>query len=464
MKNKIDVNKVLKNASIKSEDERSLGLFDLSILGIGAMIGTGILVLTGIVAATTAGPAVIFSFLVAAIASGLIGLCYSELSTTIPNSGSAYIYAWVTIGQVMAFFAGWTLLGVYITTTATVANGWTGYVHSFLAEFGVHLPKAFLAAPSAGGIMNLPAIIMILFITLVLTKGTSESKLLNNILVIIKLTVIFLFIIVSVKHIRPTHWHPFFPYGGSGIMVGASTVFFTFLGFDALATSAEDAKNVQHNLPRAIIISLVVSTALYVAVSLVMTGVVPYKELNVAEAMAFVLLEKGHTLTAQIVSAGAILGIMAVVLAFVYAGANITMSMSRGGFLPKQLAHLNSKSHSPNRALWLNGLLAAILAGFMDMRNLALIANVGSLAVFSLISLIVILLRKQQPDLPRPFKVPFGNILPILSIVVCVVLMLNITLPAWISYFIWLGIGVLFYLGYSVRHIDIDQEHAGEAE
>ncbi|WP_251920452.1 APC family permease [Ligilactobacillus salivarius] len=459
MKNKIDVNKVLKNASIKSEDERSLGLFDLSILGIGAMIGTGILVLTGIVAATTAGPAVIFSFLVAAVASGLIGLCYSELSTSIPNSGSAYIYAWVTIGQVMAFFAGWTLLGVYITTTATVANGWTGYVHSFLAEFGVHLPKAFLAAPSAGGIMNLPAIIMILFITLVLTKGTSESKLLNNILVIIKLTVIFLFIIVSVKHIRPTHWHPFFPYGGSGIMVGASTVFFTFLGFDALATSAEDAKNVQHNLPRAIIISLVVSTALYVAVSLVMTGVVPYKELNVAEAMAFVLLEKGHTLTAQIVSAGAILGIMTVVLAFVYA-----VSMSRGGFLPKQLAHLNSKSHSPNRALWLNGLLAAILAGFMDMRNLALIANVGSLAVFSLISLVVILLRKQQPDLPRPFKVPFGNILPILSIVVCVVLMINITLPAWISYFIWLGIGLLFYLGYSVRHVDVNQEHTGEAE
>ena len=205
MKNKIGVNKVLKNASIKSEDERSLGLFDLSILGIGAMIGTGILVLTGIVAATTAGPAVIFSFLVAAVASGLIGLCYSELSTSIPNSGSAYIYAWVTIRQVMTFFAGWTLLGVYITTTATVANGWTGYVHSFLAEFGVHLPKAFLASPSAGGIMNLPAIIMILFITLVLTKGTSESKLLNNILVIIKLTVIFLFIIVSVKHIRPTH-------------------------------------------------------------------------------------------------------------------------------------------------------------------------------------------------------------------------------------------------------------------
>lgn len=244
----------------------------------------------------------------------------------------------------------------------------------------------------------------------------------------------------------------------------ASTVFFTFLGFDALATSAEDAKNVQRNLPRAIIISLVVSTALYVAVSLVMTGVVPYKDLNVAEAMAFVLLAKGHTLTAQIVSAGAILGIMAVVLAFVYAGANITMAMSRGGFLPRQLSHLNSKSHSPNRTLWLNGLLAAILAGFMDMRNLALIANVGSLAVFSLISLIVILLRKQQPDLPRPFKVPFGNILPILSIIVCVVLMINITLPAWISYFIWLGIGLLFYLGYSVRHVDVNQEHTGEAE
>lgn len=464
MRNKIDVKKVLQNANIKTEADRSLGLFDLSILGIGAMIGTGILVLTGIVAATTAGPAVIFSFLIAAIASGLIGLCYSELSTAIPNSGSAYIYAWVSIGQVMAFFAGWTLLGVYVTTTATVANGWTGYVHSFLGEFGLQLPKEFLATPATGGIMNLPAIIMILFITFVLTKGTSESKLLNNILVIIKLTVIFLFILVSVKHIHPTNWHPFFPYSGHGIMVGASTVFFTFLGFDALATSAEDAKNVQRNLPRAIIISLVVSTALYVAVSLVMTGVVAYQKLNVAEAMAYVLLTKGHTLTAQLVSAGAILGIMAVVLAFVYAGANITMAMSRGGFLPQQLAHLNTKSHSPNRALWLNGLLAALLAGFMDMRNLALIANVGSLAVFSLISLVVILLRKQQPELPRPFKVPFGNILPLLSIVVCVALMLNITLPAWVSYFVWLGVGLIFYLGYSVRHVDIEQAHAGEAK
>lgn len=452
MKNKINLDLIFKNAA-KSEEERTLSLFDLSILGIGAIIGTGILVLTGIVVATTAGPAVVFSFLIAALASGLIGLCYSELATAIPNSGSAYVYAWVTIGQLVGFLAGWTLLGVYMTTAATVANGWTGYVRSFLHELGVNLPHQLLVAPSMGGWMNLPAFLMILLITFVLTKGAGESKWINNALVLVKLTIILLFIVVSVPNVKTGNWSSFNPYGIKGIVTGASTVFFTFLGFDALATSAEDAKNVRHNLPRAIVISLVVTTSLYIVVSIVMTGVVAYPHLNVSEAMAYVLLSKGHDLAAQVVSAGAILGIMAVVYAFIYANSNVMKAMSRGGFLPQNWAKLNPKTQSPNLALWISGCFAALLAGFFDLRNLALIANVGSLSVFFLISLIVILLRRQYPDLPRPFRIPFGNVIPIAAMLICALLLANITFSAWEFYLGWLVVGFALYELYSKNHI-----------
>lgn len=238
MKNsRINIDLVLKNAK-DSKRKRTLGLFDLSIMGIGAIIGTGILVLTGIVSATAAGPAVVISFLIAGFASAVVGLCYSELTTSIPNSGSAYVYAWVAIGQRMAFLAGWTLLGVYITTTATVANGWTGYVKASLSEIGVNLPTSLIASPSNGGIINLPAVLMILLVTLILTRGTSESKFFNNTLVMIKLTVILLFIFVAVQDVKTSNWTPFMPFGVRGIFTGASLVFFTFLGFDALATSA----------------------------------------------------------------------------------------------------------------------------------------------------------------------------------------------------------------------------------
>lgn len=279
-----------------------------------------------------------------------------------------------------------------------------------------------------GGWMNLPAFLMILLITFVLTKGTGESKWINNALVLVKLTIILLFIVVSIPNVKAGNWSSFNPYGIKGIVTGAaSTVFFTFLGFDALATSDEDAKNVRHNLPRAIIISLVVTTSLYIVVSIVMTGVVAYPHLNVSEAMAYVLLSKGHDLAAQVVSAGAILGIMAVVYAFIYANSNVMKAMSRGGFLPQNWAKLNPKTQSPNMALWISGCFAALLAGFFDLRNLALIANVGSLSVFLLISLIVILLRQQYPDLPRPFKIPFGNLIPVAAMLICALLLVNIS-------------------------------------
>lgn len=433
-------------------ESKSLGVMDLSILGIGAIIGTGILVLTGIVAAKNSGPSIIFSFLIAAIASGLIGLCYSELTTSLPNSGSAFFYAWVSIGNLAAFLAGWTLIGVYVTTTATVANGWTGYVTSFLHEINLNLPTYLTVSIGKGGVINLPAVLMIILITVVLTRGTSQSKVFNNILVIIKILIILLFIIVSVREVDTSNYHPFFPYGIKGVFSGASAVFFSFLGFDALATSAEDAKDVSHTLPKAIIISLLVSTLLYILVGLVMTGVVSYKRLNVSEAMAYVLLIKGHTIVAAIVSFGAILGIMAVVYAFIYAGSNIMKSMSRNMFLPSKLAKVNQKTQSTNRTTWLVGLLAALLAGEFDLHYLALIANIGSLIVFLLISYIVIRMRKKFPEMKRPFKVPGGKIIPVLSIIICIFLLINISLDAWMTYIVWIVVGLCFYFVYSRKH------------
>ena len=436
------------------EHEKTLGLFDLAILGIGAIIGTGILVLTGIVAAEDSGPAIVFSFLIAALASGLIGLCYSELTTSLPNSGSAFFYAWVAIGKFVAFLAGWTLIGVYVTTTATVANGWTGYVQSFLEVLGINLPHRFLVTPAAGGFVNLPAVLMIILMTVILTRGTSESKLVNIFLVGVKIFIILIFIIVSTQHVNPANWHPFLPYGYQGIFTGASAVFFSFLGFDALATSAEDAKDVGHTIPRAIILCLLVSTALYVIVSLVMTGVVPYKKLNVSEAMSYVLISQGHDYVAEVVSLGAVLGIMAEVFAFIYAGSNILKSMSRSRFLPKGLATLNARTQSPNRAIWLVGLAAAVFAGEFDLHYLALIANIGSLTVFLLISLIVIILRYRYPELKRPFKVPFGNVIPTCSIIICIVLLVSISLKAWATYLVWIALGLIVYFCYSLKHAD----------
>lgn len=335
-----------------------------------------------------------------------------------------------------------------------MANGWTGYVQSFLEVLGINLPHRFLVTPAAGGYVNLPAVLMIFLMTIILTRGTSESKLINNFLVGVKIFIILLFIIVSVPHVNPSNWHPFLPYGYKGIFTGASAVFFSFLGFDALATSAEDAKDVDKNIPRAIILCLVISTTLYVLVSLVMTGVVSYTKLNVSEAMSYVLIVKGHSFVAEIVSLGAVLGIMAVVFAFIYAGSNILKSMSRSAFLPKGFAKVNTKTQSPNRAIWLVGIFSAILAGEFDLHYLALIANIGSLMVFALISLIVIILRLRYPELKRPFKVPFGKTIPVLSIIICIVLLVSISLTAWLTYLIWIALGLIIYFCYSLRHAD----------
>lgn len=363
------------------------------------------------------------------------------------------VYLYLGFNWLPAFFTGWTLLGVYVATTATVANGWTSYVKSFLYELNVHLPSSLLVPAGNGGLVNLPAVMMVLLITLLLMQGTGQSKFVNDCLVCVKLIVILLFIVVSIRDVNPVNWRPYFPYGAQGVMTGAGAVFFSFLGFDALATSAEDAQDVQHSIPRAIVYSLVISTTLYIIVGLIMTGVVKYPKLAVSEAMSYVLITRVHKLVAQVVSAGAILGIIAVVYAFIYAGSNIMKAMSRGGFLPASWSKLNERSGSPNRAILLNGCLAAALAGEFDLHYLALIANVGSLIVFFLVSLMVILLRKQYPHLARPFVVPGGKVVPLLAMTICIALLITISKEAWLAYIAWLVFGGVIYIAYSRHHV-----------
>ncbi|WP_232696618.1 amino acid permease [Brevibacillus daliensis] len=442
---------------------KSLGAMDLMLLGIGATIGTGVLVLTGLVAARDAGPAVIFSFMIAAFVCGLAALCYAEISSAIPVSGSVYTYSYATIGEFVAHLMGWTLLSVYVLTTSAVASGWTGYVSNFLAGFGIDLPQELLLIPSQGGLVNLPAMILVIFITLLLSLGTKESKKVNNIMVAIKLGVILLFIGVGVFYVKPVNWTPFMPFGFEGVMAGAAAVFFAFLGFDALATSAEEVKNPQRDLPIGIISSLVICTLIYVVVCLVMTGMVSYTELNVPEAMAYVLHAVGQDAVAGVIAAGAIIGIMAVVFAYIYATTRVFYSMSRDGLLPKMFAKMNKKE-APTAALWLTGIVSAFISGFIDLKELANLANIGALLTFAMVSITVIILRKSHPNMKRGFKVPFVPVLPIISVASIIFLMMNLPLQTWILFSIWMVLGVIVYFAYSKRHSNLQNQSSNNKE
>lgn len=442
----------------KKKLEKTLGAFDLTLLGIGAVIGTGVMVLTGLVAARDAGPAVIFSFMLAAIVCGFAALCYAEFASTLPVSGSVYTYTYATVGELFAHLMGWTLLSVYILTTSAVANGWSAYFNNFLAGFNLELPKEFVTIPSNGGIINLPAILIVLFITWLLSRGTKESKKVNNLMVLVKLVVIGLFIVVGVFYVKPANWTPFMPYGIEGVMAGAAAVFFAFLGFDAVSTSAEEVKNPQRDLPIGIISSLVVCTILYIIVCLVMTGVVPYSELNVPEAMAYVLHSVGQNAVAGIIAVGAIIGIMAVIFAYIYASTRIFFAMSRDGLLPKVFANMNEKTGAPVFTTWLTGIISALIAGLVDLKELANLANIGALLTFAMVGISVILLRKSHPKLKRGFKVPFVPVLPIISVGCCLFLIVNLPSTTWLYFGIWLVLGTVVYFAYSKKNSHLQNE------
>ena len=424
---------------------------DLVLFGIGAIIGSGILVLTG-KASSEAGPAVIFSFLIAGFACCLAALCYAELASTIPSSGSTYTYLYVSVGEIVAYAIGWVLIGGYVLTAATIANGWSSYFSRLLAGLGVDIPKEIYTLPSAGGYGNIPAVIVVLLITFILSKGTSSSKLVNNLMVAAKVGIVILFIVVGSFYVEPTNWtNNFAPTGFSGVMLAATTVFFAYLGFDAISTSAEETINPEKALPKAIIITMIVCTAFYIIVCLVLTGVVEYFKLGTGDALAFVLEEVGQNRVAGIVSLGAVIGLMAGILSFIYAGIRITYTIARDGLLPKTFTKVN-KSNVPSTVTWGLGITTAILAGFLPLGQLADLANVASIIAFALVSYTTIVFYKKYPDLKRGFKVPGMPVLPMISIVLFAALLYSIKLTTWIIFIIWVIVGIIIYFAFSYKN------------
>ncbi|MFT8321664.1 MAG: amino acid permease [Bacillus sp. (in: firmicutes)] len=433
---------------------RSMSVMDLIFLGVGCIIGTGIFVVTGVVAASNAGPAIMLSFVIAGIACALAAFCYAEFSSSIPLSGSVYTYTYATLGELFAFLIGWDLMLEYVLAVSAVATGWSAYFQSLLAGFNIHIPSIVSSAPGVGkgGIIDLPAIIIILLITGLVSKGIKESIKFNNIMVFVKLTVIILFIVVGIWYVKPDNWSPFMPFGFSGIFTGAATVFFAYIGFDVVATASEEVKNPSKTMPIGIIGSLCICTFLYIIVSAVLTGMIPFTELNVGAPVALALNSVGQNSIAGIISVGAVLGITTVILALIYAQVRLSYSMSRDGLLPKVLSKVNSKTKTPFYNTWITGIIAAGIAGFIDLSTLAHLVNMGTLAAFTLISISVIVLRKKSPELKGSFRVPFVPVLPIISALLCLCLAISLPGITWFAFLIWITIGTFIYFFYSQKH------------
>lgn len=445
-----------KGASLKKE----LGALDLTMLGIGAIIGTGIFVLTGVAAAEHAGPALVLSFILSGLACVFAALCYAEFASTVPVSGSAYTYSYAAFGELIAWILGWDLILEYGVAASAVAVGWSGYFQGLLAGFGIELPKALTNAydPEKGTFIDLPAILIVLFITFLLTRGVRKSARFNAVMVVIKVAVILLFLAVGVWYVKPENWTPFMPYGFSGVATGAATVFFAYIGFDAVSTAAEEVKNPQRNMPIGIIASLLICTLLYIAVSLVLTGIVPYDQLGVKNPVAFALDYIQQDWVAGFISLGAITGITTVLLVMMYGQTRLFYAISRDGLLPKVFSRVSPVRQVPFVNTWVTGLLVSFFAGVVPLNKLAELTNIGTLFAFIVVSAGVLVLRKTQPDLKRAFKTPLVPLVPLLAIAFCSYLVLQLPLTTWISFVTWLLIGLVIYFIYGRKHSTLNEK------
>ncbi|CAG9178147.1 putative amino acid permease YhdG [Cupriavidus laharis] len=436
--------------------KKVLGPMDLVMMGIGAIIGTGIFVLTG-TGALTAGPALTVSFVIAAMACGFAALCYAEFASAIPVSGSIYTYSYATLGEIIAWMIGWDLLLEYGLATSAVSVGWSGYFQSLVAGFGLKLPAALTAAPGAvpgvETMVNLPAVLIVLAITWVVSYGVRESARLNNVMVAIKVSVVLLFIAVGVWHVKPVNWQPFAPFGMSGVFNAAALVFFAFIGFDAVTSAAEEVRNPSRDLPVGIIGSLAVCTVLYVVVAAIMTGIVPFaKFAGVDHPVSLALQFAGQNWVAGFVDLGAILGMTTVILVMTYGQTRIIFAMSRDGLLPERLSSVHPVHATPYFATWTVGIVFAAIAGFVPLNVLAELINIGTLAAFTLISIAVLVLRRTRPDLPRAFRCPGVPVVPLLSAGFCLFLMAHLQALTWTAFLVWLVIGLAIYFLYARRN------------
>ena len=453
--------------------KKTLSALDLVLLGIGAIIGTGIFVLTGRAAAANSGPAVALSFVVASVASAFAGLCYAEMASMIPIAGSAYTYSYATMGELVAWIIGWDLILEYLVGAATVSVGWSGYVVSFLkGAFGIALPSAWVNAPvtwseahqsfmMTGAILNVPAILITLFVTGILVTGIKESARFNAVIVFVKIAIVLLFIFAAVNYIHPENWHPFIPpnqgvfgkYGFSGIFQGATMVFFAYIGFDAVSTAAQECKNPQKDLPIGILGSLAICTVLYIAVSTILTGVVSYTKLSVPDPIAVGIEVTGIKWLVSAVNVGAIAGLSSVMLVMLMGQPRIFYSMAKDGLFPPVAARVHPRFGTPYITTIITGVICAIAGGLLPIDILGELTSIGTLFAFMLVSLGVMILRIKRPDIPRKFKVPGGDyFVPICGAVTSGLLMYTATTATIIRLFGWMAVGLVVYGTYGRKH------------
>lgn len=449
----------LLNTKNHTQLEQSIDAFDLMLLGVGAIVGTGIFILPGTVAATHAGPAIIFSFIIAAIVCAFAGMCYSEFASAVPVTGSAYTYGYIVFGEIIAWIVGWALVLEYGLAVSSVATGWSSYLVSFLEGFNITIPKVLAGPfnPDGGTYLNVPAILIILILAFLLTLGVKESTKINTVMVFVKVGVILLFIVTGLFYVEPENWQPFLPFGVGGVLSGAAIVFYAYLGFDAVSSAAEEVKNPQRNMPIGIIGSLLICTLLYVAVSLVLTGIAPYTDLNVNNPVSFAMQLMNQDWIAGIIALGAVAGMMTVILVMLYGGTRLLYAFSRDGLLPKAMSEIDKKHKTPVKSTWIFTLLVAICAGLVPLTQLAELVNMGTLFAFLVVSIGVIYLRKDKTIPSSGFKVPFFPVLPIVSFLLCLFLMTQLSAFTWIACGIWFVVGLVIYFAYGKRHSTMNE-------
>lgn len=473
------------DASGHQQLNRTLSATALTLLGIGGIIGTGIFVLTGTAAANHAGPALALSFIVAGLGSAFAGLCYAEFSAMIPVTGSAYSYSYATLGEAVAWFIGWNLILEYLFAVATVSVGWSGYVLSLLDQFGIHLPYALSHAPFAqggvggssfsvvrtGAILNVPAVVIVAALASICYVGIKQSSAFNSVIVAIKVTVVLLFVFLGVGFIQHANWQPFIPpnagtfgvYGYSGVLAASGVIFFAYIGFDAISTTAQETKNPQRDMPIGILASLVICTILYVAVSVVLTGMVSYTKLNVAAPLA-VALDAYPALRwlGLPIKIGAIAGMTSVMLVMTIAQARIFLSMSQDGLMPKLFGRVHPKFRTPSTGTVVTGTCAAIVGGLFPVGILGELVSIGTLLAFVTVCIGVLVLRYTRPDLPRPFRAPWPWFTCIAGAVICFLMMASLPVSTWLRLAIWTFVGALVYAFYGYHHSKVRAKMAAQ--
>ena len=459
------------NPTDEGDLKRSLGPIHLISLGIGCIIGAGIFVLTGQAAATYAGPGVVFSFAIAGLGCLFAGLCYSEFASMIPVAGSAYTYTYATLGKFVAWIIGWNLVLEYLAASSTVAVGWSGYFNDFMSHIGMPIPAMFNGAPIAmqsfhtftttGSIINLPAVLLVAFITTILVIGVTASANFNNAMVAIKLTIVLVVIFACYSYIVPANHHPFVPpstgavghFGWTGVFRATGVLFFSYIGFDAVSVAAQEAKNPQRDIPLGMLGSLIICTALYMVMSYVLTGIAPYQTLNVAHpvSQAVEALPGTRWLT-QYVNIGAVVGLASVVLVLLLAQSRIFYAMGRDGMIPDAFHKIHPRFRTPYKSSIITGIFSAILAGFLPLDILGQLVSIGTLAAFAIVCVGVMVLRVRAPHAKRPFRTPLVWITAPLGIIMCLFMMGFLPLDTWLRLAAWTAIGLVIYFVYSTKH------------